>query len=220
MRAAMNPSSKTWRTGVGVLVALSLSTLACDDKQSEAKAGEKKETADTREKGKEKKEAKEATEAKAETKSTPEPAVGDGSLDGAKALLGEFVKPGADHEALTKKLIPQPDDYAAVFEGDFADKAKAHFEALFADPKAKVAPNEGQTEVLVSQATTEDLRTRSGDAGKFPSGYSKIANHLKPGVTWYAFKFVKPGGERGMAFDGLTFVNGHWAFFLKPFRVR
>ena len=41
---------------------------------------------------------------------------------------------------------------------------------------------------------------------------------MKSGLTVYAFKFVKPGETLGMAFDGLVWVNGHFAIFPKPWR--
>jgi hypothetical protein len=35
----------------------------------------------------------------------------------------------------------------------------------------------------------------------------------------YRFKFVEPGKDLGMAFDGLIYVNGHWRIFPKPWRA-
>jgi hypothetical protein len=35
-------------------------------------------------------------------------------------------------------------------------------------------------------------------------------------VRW---KFVKPGETIGMAYDGLVFVNGHWAWFPKAWHA-
>jgi hypothetical protein len=44
----------------------------------------------------------------------------------------------------------------------------------------------------------------------------RVAEHLKPGLTLYRFKFVKPGETVGMAYDGLVHVNGHWVMLPKP----
>ena len=38
-------------------------------------------------------------------------------------------------------------------------------------------------------------------------------------MTWWRWKFTKPGEDLGMAYDGLVFVNGHWAWFPKPYRA-
>jgi hypothetical protein len=43
-------------------------------------------------------------------------------------------------------------------------------------------------------------------------------DNLKPGQTVYAFKFVKPGESLGMAFEGLTNINGRLRLFPKPWK--
>jgi len=35
----------------------------------------------------------------------------------------------------------------------------------------------------------------------------------------YRWKYVKPGEQLGTSFDGLIYVNSHWAWFPKPWRV-
>src|SRR5262245_44013553 len=47
-----------------------------------------------------------------------------GTEEGAKALLGAFLKADADAAALTKALRPATADFAAAFEGDFAATAE------------------------------------------------------------------------------------------------
>ena len=42
----------------------------------------------------------------------------------------------------------------------------------------------------------------------------------KPGLTVYRWKYTKPGEPLGMAYDGLIYVNGHWAWFPKPWRIK
>ena len=82
-----------------------------------------------------------------------------------------------------------------------------------------ISPKAGQTELLLWNATSEELNEGTGDAGQFPGGYQEAAKHLKPGVTWYRFKFVEPGKTLGMAFDGLACINGRWTIFPEPWRV-
>ncbi len=148
------------------------------------------------------------------------PVLGSASLEDARAFLQEFLKPGADLEGLTRQVVPQPGDYARVFEGELASKARQHYERMFADPNAKIGPKAGQTELVLFAATTEELRAGTGDALEFPGGYKRVADQLAPGVTWFRFKFVKPGERAGMAFDGLTFIDGRWAMFPKPWRIK
>ena len=142
-----------------------------------------------------------------------------GTEAGARALLQEFLKPGADRPTLTKQLKPTHADYAAVFSGDDADKAEKAYSALWDSRDAVFEPKEGQTELKLFSASSEDLKAGTGNAREFPGGWAKVGGSLKPGLTFYRWKFVKPGEDLGMAFDGLVHVNGHWAVFPKPWRA-
>lgn len=139
--------------------------------------------------------------------------------EGAKALLADFVKPGADHAALSKNLRPTKADYDAVFEPELAAKADAVYGPAWDGGAMVIAPKAGQTEVKVFSATSDELKSWTGAAAEFPGGYKDVAAQLKPGVKVYRFKFVEPGQDLGMAYDGLVNVNGHWRIFPKPWRV-
>jgi hypothetical protein len=54
---------------------------------------------------------------------------------------------------------------------------------------------------------------------QFPQGYRAIAKWLQPGRVWVAWKYLKPGAQSGDAYNGLVWVDDHWAWFPKPFRV-
>ncbi|MGQ0613106.1 MAG: hypothetical protein ACT4PV_05140 [Planctomycetaceae bacterium] len=139
---------------------------------------------------------------------------------GARALLERFLASGADHAALTAALKPEEADYEAVFAGEAAPLAAEGYGELWKRDDARIKPEEGQTALLLWKATTEDLREWRGDAlHHFPGGYRKVARHLQPGLVFFRWKFVKPGEETGMAYDGLVHVNGAWRLFPKPWRV-
>ncbi len=151
----------------------------------------------------------------------PKPAAKQGKAE-AEKLLKKFLKDGTDQGALIKTLVPKPADYAAVFVGDAAAKAKAHYEKTLAKAgEGGGSLNKpGQTELLLWAASSEDIKAWKGNAEKkFPGGYKRIGDKIKPGLTWIRWKFVKPGETLGMAFDGLVFVNGHWAWFPKPWKA-
>lgn len=139
---------------------------------------------------------------------------------GAKALLGEFLKEGADHATLSKALRPTTADYTAVFEAEFAKAAEATYADAWEKGQMVLAPKAGQTELKLWSATTADLKAWNDKAASFPGGYKDVAAKFKDGLTIYRFKFVKPGEDLGMAFDGLVNVNGQWRVFPKPFRVK
>ena len=139
--------------------------------------------------------------------------------EGALNLVKEFTKPGADHAALSKKLRPAKADYEAVFERDLAGKADALYSPAWDAGQLVVAPKPGQTEVKISSATSDEIKTWTGAATDFPEGWKQIAPQLKPGVKIYKFKFVEPGNDLGMAYEGLVNVNGSGRIFPKPWRA-
>ena len=148
--------------------------------------------------------------------SAPQPA---GNQAGAKELLSAFVKPGADLKALSAALKPDTADYKAVFAGDFAAKVQAAHATLWAS-NPELGPKEGQTEVLLDGVTSTDIKSWSANAADvLPGGYQGIKDKFNDDLIVYRFKFVKPGEQTGMAFDGLVHVNGKWRIFPKPWRA-
>ncbi|MEZ4236754.1 MAG: hypothetical protein R3F59_11480 [Myxococcota bacterium] len=140
-----------------------------------------------------------------------------GTEEGARQLLLD-VRTG-DAVALTRALKPTSADYAAYFDAASAEKAEAAYEALWSDPKAVISADPENTELKLSSATTEELLAQGEAASAFPGGYREAAAHLQPGLTVYRWKYTKPGEDLGMAYDGLVYLNGHWAWFPKPWKV-
>jgi hypothetical protein len=142
-----------------------------------------------------------------------------GTEAGATNLLKEFLKPEADHAALSKQLRPAAADYAAVFESDVAANMETVYGPAWDAGQLVVAPKAGQTELKVFSATSDEMKSWTGGAADFPGGWKQVASKLKPGLKIYRFKFVEPGKDLGMAYDGLIYVNGNWRIFPKPWRA-
>jgi hypothetical protein len=138
----------------------------------------------------------------------------------ARAVLEAFVRPGADHAALSRRLRPTRADYEAVFARDFAASLQALYDPAWDQGALVIKGKPAQTEVLVFGADSGEIREWRGAASqRFPGGWQRVAPHLKRGHRVYAFKFVEPGQSMGMAFDGLVRVNGQWRIFPKPWRA-
>ncbi len=139
---------------------------------------------------------------------------------GAEAVLAEFLKPNADHAALSKRLRPTRNDYLAVFEPEFAKKAEALYTPAWDSGQLVIAPKPGQTRLELYSATTQDLKAWTPNAAQnFPGGYQKVASKFRDGLTIYSFEFLEPGKPYGMSYTGLVYVNGSWRIFPKPWRV-
>ncbi len=142
------------------------------------------------------------------------------TVDGAKALLAEFLKPGADLKALSLQLRPTAADYDVAFNAPFSQKMREMYDPAWAAGALVLTPKPGQTELMVQGVPSAEVRQWTPRASAIlPGGYRQIAAEVKDGRNIYAFKFVQPGEQLGMAFDGLTFVNGHWCIFPKPYRA-
>ena len=142
-----------------------------------------------------------------------------GTDAGARQLLTD-IRTG-DAKALSAALKPNANDYAAVFNDEFAPKAQKAYEALWAAAPAVITADDTQTELIVSKATRDDLVNWTPRAeADFPGGYKKVARFFKPGITVYRWKYTKSADSLGMAYDGLVFVNDHWAWFPKPWKLK
>jgi hypothetical protein len=143
-----------------------------------------------------------------------------GTDDGARALIEKLGTVG--DAALLASLQPTTADYNALFKPDFAVRAEQYYQSHIwaAGPPAQPLARPGQTQVRIWSSTTEDVKAWTPAArANVPGGYEKIRDQLMPGLLIYAWDYIKPGDESGMAYNGLVFVNEHWAFFPKPWHV-
>ncbi len=144
-----------------------------------------------------------------------------GTEDGLKKLMGEFLKDGgANAEKLSLLLRPSAEDYAAVFEGDFARKAEETYKEPWEKGLLTLKAKPAQTEITVLAVTAEDLKARSEKSREFPGGWQEVAPNLKAGLTVYMVRLTEPGKDRGARFDGLIYVNERWRIFPKPWRIK
>jgi hypothetical protein len=132
-------------------------------------------------------------------------------------LLSGLLKPNG-REELMRSLRPKAEDYKAVYKEPFATiLEEAHREIWESDEI--IGGNPGQDEIQVFLTTSDNLIDHTPLADLFPGGYRDIDSYLKPGVPIATFKFVKPGLDYGMAYDGLVYVNRHWVFMPKPWHA-
>jgi len=121
------------------------------------------------------------------------------------------------HE-LVAALRPQPADYARAFEPDIVEQARAIYEALWADPpRVQSMPAGSQLKLAIAPAGM--LLEENELSRQFPGGYRAIAPLLNPHRVWVAWKLIPPGKDAGMAYDGLVWLEDHWAWFPKPYRA-
>jgi hypothetical protein len=134
------------------------------------------------------------------------------SEDQLRAALEAFQKPGVDAKALTEQFRPTHEDFLAVFDPAAASKAEAFFASTWSREQITAKPDE--TDLKLHHATTDELLAGAPPSNEFPLGWRTTAKWLKKGLTFYAWRFAKPG-DKGTLFDGIVAVNGHFAWFPK-----
>lgn len=160
------------------------------------------------------------SETKPETKSETQGKFPD-TDEGTASFFKEFVKPGADHAALSKQLRPSKSDYEAFFKSDLVTKAASLYDPAWEGGQMVIVPgNAERTEVKIYSLKSDEVInwTKTAETN-FAGGWKKIAPHIKSGVKIYEVKFVKPGETTGMRYDGVVNINGNWRIFPKPWRL-
>lgn len=126
---------------------------------------------------------------------------------------------GPDSAAALRALRPRDDDYARVFLGEAADRARFGYAPFWADggPPIRLAPENTELDVFACAAMWFGSGHRASHA--FPGGYERIAAQLAPELVWVAWRWHPPRARLGQLFDGLVRLDDRWALFPKPWRV-
>lgn len=120
---------------------------------------------------------------------------------------------------LRARVIPQAGDYEKVFLGPAAQAAEKVYGEFWSAEHPLQLPGPAQTDLLCFIAPAGMLATENELSRPFPGGYRLLARWLEPSRVWVAWKLVEPGESSGLAFNGLVWVDDHWAWFPKPYRV-
>ena len=153
----------------------------------------------------------------------------------ARTLVERFIAPGANHRALTAKLKPREKDYAHVFRGSAAERARRGYQAFWSVAEEHpIRPRAHHTRVTVWQSTTDGIKAGEPAALEgFPAAYKRIADQLASGLNLYRFRFESAANDAddtkrakgakdkkpSLAFDGLYNIDGRWVLMPQPWRA-
>lgn len=118
---------------------------------------------------------------------------------------------------ISQDMIPTEREIRAVYRDPIAKNMIKAF-AQMDRGNFIIQGKERQTEVLLTVAWTDDLIDGGSAMRKFPGGYSKATKYMKRGFPIATFKFVEPGKDLGMAFNGLVHTGSRWVMLPKPWR--
>lgn len=133
----------------------------------------------------------------------------------ARPLLQRLT---SDPAGFLDAVRPRPDDAARAFMPEAAEAASAAYEAIWRAQRAP-RPEPGQTDLHVVAAPAGLLDADNPLSAVFPKGYRTIAHLLRPHRVWLRWQHVRPGEKDGLMLDGLVWLDDHWAWFPRPYRV-
>jgi hypothetical protein len=119
---------------------------------------------------------------------------------------------------LAATLQPRPGDYALAFQPGVADRARQAYHTTWSTPP-RGSPASVESRLVCHIATAGMLGHENALSRHFPGGYRAIAHLLQPQRAWVAWKLIEPGRSSGMAYDGLVWLDDHWAWFPRPYRM-
>lgn len=122
-------------------------------------------------------------------------------------------------DRLVGTFRPQPQDYERVFEPAALDPVREQYEALWAAPLPLGPPATPGSRVECHVAPAGMLGYPNELSRRFPGGYGSIASLLRPQRVWVAWKVIERGQSAGTAYDGLVWIDDHWSWFPRPYRV-
>lgn len=120
-----------------------------------------------------------------------------------------------------RTLLPRDGDEDLAFTGEAVAAAREHYRdwwprQLAEGPLVSIDPD---WRVEAHLAPAGLLGSDNALSRPFPSGYRRIAPWLNPHRVWVCWHYRPPGASAGIAMNGLVWLDDHWAWFPKPYRL-
>lgn len=119
---------------------------------------------------------------------------------------------------VVKTLQPRQEDYAKVFNSEVVEIAEEHYADWWQHQHLQLDTDEN-TRIDAHMAPAGMLREENVLSDKFPNGYRSIADMLNPHRVWVSWKYYQEGASAGYSLNGLVWIDDHWAWFPKPYKL-
>jgi len=120
-----------------------------------------------------------------------------------------------------RELLPRDGDYALAFAGEAVAAARAYYGSEWPRQLAEgTGPRlDPDSRIDVHLSPAGMLASDNAMSRPFPHGYRQIAHWLDQRRVWVCWRYLRPGADSGIAMNGLVWLDDHWAWFPKPFRI-
>ena len=141
-------------------------------------------------------------------------------IEELKPLLLPILQSIATDESgeVIKSLQPGEDDYVKVFSEELIEAAKLQYTDWTKQYRQAISFDEG-TRIDAHMAPAGMLIEENALSYHFPNGYQSIAEKLNPQRVWVCWKIYQQGESAGNSMNGLVWVDDHWAWFPKPYKL-
>lgn len=119
-----------------------------------------------------------------------------------------------------RTLMPRAGDYDLAFTGEAVAAARRFFADWWQQQGAGVTGIDPEARIEAHLCPAGLLGDDNPLSRPFPTGYRQIADWLEPHRVWVAWRYVAPGAAGGIAMNGLVWLDDHFAWFPKPWRLR
>jgi hypothetical protein len=126
---------------------------------------------------------------------------------------------GPDGAATLESMRPRADDYSRVFRGDIVDRVRAAYDSLWQTPPSLDRLESGSMTLRVDAAPAGMLDRENELSRHFPGGYRALAPYLLSDRVWFVWRYLEPGADAGIRYDGVVLLDDRWVWFPKPYRV-
>jgi hypothetical protein len=131
--------------------------------------------------------------------------------EAAPQLIRRLGEPG-----FAASLKPTEADLPVLFDADLKAPLRDAVNAIHAG-RLQLSPLEPEASIEVFAAPAGLLRWANPVSEKFPRGYRDIAGWMNPQRIWLAWTVTTPRGGT-VRYDGLAWLDGHWAWLPKIYR--
>jgi hypothetical protein len=138
--------------------------------------------------------------------------------DAVGPLLRSFLDPRVAPEALAS-VTPRPGDAEKVFIGEDTARIAARYADLWATDPPRVRAERQAAELAISVAPAGLIGEDATTASTFPDGYGSVTPWLRADRVWVAWTYRRNPEDRGVDYDGLVWIDDHWAWFPAPHRI-
>ena len=142
-------------------------------------------------------------------------------LANAKAEMSKLLKLPSENAARekSKAYIPTLQECAQVFEAEIAESVFNYIQQSAEAGEFVIGAPPNYSKLKLTAVTTDEIRTWSGAAAQeMAGGWKRIRESVLPGHTMYIVRFVEPGKDSGIRYDGLIRLKDKWVFFPKAWR--